>query len=156
MSLFFSNNLRYKPEGTYCYYVVDKNGKAYPAKVEKNFDIVDAGEDYFGNPTSDTHIFVILLELFVDNESYEFDDPPEINTDKYTYIHYFDEIETDDGGYGEIEKEFELKLTNDVAYCPSFGKGKTRINYLELIFEIIVIFSEIFMYFITIILCKKE
>ena len=38
MSLFFSNNLRYKPEGTYCYYVVDKSGKAYPAKIEKTSD----------------------------------------------------------------------------------------------------------------------
>lgn len=155
MSLFFSNNLRYKPEGTYCYYVVDKNGKAYPAKVEKNSDTVDAGEDYFGNPISDTHIYVTLLELFADGENYEFDDPPEINTDKYTDINYYNEIETDDGRYEEIEKEFELKFTNDVAYCPSFGKGTTKINYLKLVFEMIVIISEIVMYFITILFYKK-
>lgn len=156
MSLFFANNLRYKPEGIYCYYVVDKDGKAYPAKIEKTSETMEDGEDYFGNPTSDTHIYVMLLELFVDNESYEFEDPPEINTDKFTSMIYYDEVEADDGGVEEIEKFFELKLTNDVAYCPSFGKGTTKINYLELIFEILVIISELSMYFITIIVCQKE
>jgi len=156
MSLFFSNNLRYKPEGTYCYYVVDKSGKAYPAKIEKTSETMDSGEDYFGNPTSDTHIYVMLLELFANNESYYFDDPQEINTDSFTSITYYDVVETDDGGEEEIEKEFILKLTNDVAYCPSFGKGTTKIDYLELIFEILVIISEISMYFITIVACRKE
>ncbi len=158
LSIIFPNNLRYKSEGTYCYYVIDKNNKAYPAKVEKTSYTEDVGEDYFGNPTSDTHIYVNLLELYIDNDTYDFsDDPKEINTDSYTTMIYYDEIESeDDEGYEEFEREFSLKLTNDVAYCPSFGKGKTNIDYFGLVFEVLVLLSEITMFIITIYVNRKE
>lgn len=157
LSIVFPNNLRYKPEGTYCYYVIDENNKAYPAKIEKSSYTESDGEDYYGNSRSSTYIYVNLLELFVDSESLEFyDDPQEINTENYTRISYYAETESEDGEYEEIEKEFKIKLTNDVAYCPSFGKGTTKIDYLELIFEILVLVSEISMYIITIYVGRKE
>ena len=157
LSIIFPNNLRYKPEGTYCYYVIDDNNKAYPAKIEKSSYTEDDGEDYYGNPKINTYSYVNLLELYIDSDSYEFYyEPKEINTDDYARISYYNEIESENGEYEEIEKEFKIKLTNDVAYCPGFGKGATKIDYLELIFEILVIVSEISMYIVTIYMDKKE
>ena len=70
---------------------------------------------------------------------------------------YYDEIESeDDEGYEEFKREFSLKLTNDVAYCPSFGKEKTNIDYFGLVFEVLVLLSEITMFIITIYVNRKE
>ena len=157
MTIVFPNDLRYKPEGTYCYYVIDKQNNAYPAKIEKVSYESDAGEDYYGNARTETHININLLELYIDNKSYEFyDDPKEIYSDEFTSILYYNEIDNDNGEYEEVEKEFTLKLTKDAAYCPSFGKGSTKINYIELLLEIIIIISEIAMYVITIYVNRKE
>jgi len=152
MTIIFPNDLRYKPEGTYCYYVIEKNNEAHPAKIEKVSYEDDAGEDYYGNSKTETHINFNLLELYIGNESYEFyDDPQEIFTDDFSNITYIEETDEQ-----EIEKEFSIKLTNDVAYCPSFGKGETKIDYLELTLEILVLVSEISMYIITIYMCRKK
>ncbi len=152
LSIIFPNDLRYKPEGTYCYYVIDEDNNAYPAKIEKVSYDEDGGEDYYGNSRTETHINVNLLELYIDSDNYDFsDDPQEISTDGFSNITYVEEVDAE-----EVEKEFSIKLTNDVAYCPSFGKGKTKIDFLELIFEILVLVSEVSMYIITLYVNRKE
>lgn len=158
MNFLFPNSLQYKPEGVYCYYVKDKNNNAYPAQIEKKSYDESDGEDFYGNSKTSTYVYVDLLKLYVDNEVYDFtDDPQEINTNNYSTISYYYEIEsnnTDEGLYNE--KMLKLKLTNDVAYCPSFGKGNMKIDYFELILEIVIIVSEFFLYIITIYIGTKE
>ena len=66
LSIIFPNDLRYKPEGTYCYYIIDEDNNAYPAKIEKVSYDEDIGEDYYGNSRTKTHNNINLLELYGD------------------------------------------------------------------------------------------
>ena len=135
MALLFSNNIKYKTDGIYCYYVMDKDQKTYPAKI----DIIEG--NYY------------IMELYFNEEVYLFNDEEEMVLDKYTQVITSYNSTNDE----EVEKEFELKLLNDAAYCPSFGKGNTNNSISEeLVLESMMLISEITVFIIIIYVSKKS
>ncbi len=140
--IIFPNDIRYKEEGTYCYFVELDTGEMLPAKITK---IEDVREEEHGESTSLIHFSRYMLDIIYDkNKEYDFEEQyEEIELDKYSNVYCMD----DNGN----EKSFKLKLTNIHSNYKTFDESNNKINYVELSFEVSILISEIILYIITII-----
>jgi hypothetical protein len=130
------DNIGLKPDGEYCYFVNLSNGrKTYtlPAKIyidssEENRKTYDVSTVYWSNGGY----------LYFDNDDYISDFHEKIST------------------YDQNDNKWEINIINKSAYCPRMKETSTFDNWFNVVFEFLIVISEIGVWIMCLSYYKNE